>query len=217
MIAIDKLLFSYPQGDFQLHMDRLDLADGEHLAIIGPSGSGKSTFLNLLAGILRPSGGSISADGRALESLTDAQRRGFRLKEIGFVFQNFEMIDYLTGLDNVLNPYRINPSLKLNKAVRERAKNLMSRTGLGDQLHKYPTAMSQGELQRLAICRALITRPKYVLADEPTGNLDPKNKGKSLDLIFELIEQEGATLIAVTHDHSILKRFQRILDFQDMT
>ena len=216
MIRVDKLNFSYAQGDFQLNLEQLEIADAEHLAIIGPSGSGKSTLLSLLAGILRPSSGRIRVDELALESLSDAQSRDFRLKGIGFVFQNFEMIEYLNGLDNVLNPYRMNPSLKLTKEVRERAKDLMLRTGLAEQLEKYPSTMSQGELQRLAICRALIAKPKYILADEPTGNLDPKNKHKSLDLIFKLIDQEGATLIAVTHDHSILDRFQRILDFNDM-
>ena len=213
MIRVQNLTFSYDKDGFSLEIPEFALAQKEHLAIIGPSGSGKSTFLNLLSGILIPNSGSIQINDIEIGELNENKRRNFRLQQIGFVFQNFEMIEYLSALDNVLNVYRINPNLKLNNEIKSRAAELMNRVGLSQHFGSYPSEMSQGEKQRLAICRALISNPQIVLADEPTGNLDPKNKLKSLDLLFKIVEEEGATLISVTHDHSILDRFERTIDF----
>ena len=213
MIKVQNLIFSYDKDGFLLEIPEFELAEKEHLAIIGPSGSGKSTFLNLLSGILIPNSGSIQINEIEIGELNENKRRNFRLQNIGFVFQNFEMIEYLSALDNVLNVYRINPNLKLSNEIKSRAAELMNRVGLSQHFNSYPSEMSQGEKQRLAICRALISSPHIVLADEPTGNLDPKNKLKSLDMLFKIVEEEGATLISVTHDHTILDRFERTIDF----
>jgi putative ABC transport system ATP-binding protein len=185
------------------------------VAVIGPSGSGKTTLLNLVAGILVPEQGTVHCDGSDISALSDSARRDFRISRIGFVFQDFELLDYLNVLDNVLHPYRITRTLKLTREVRERAGDLLQQMGLGDKLDRGVERLSQGEKQRVAICRALLPSPQIVLADEATGNLDPRNKGHILDLLFEAVQAHGATLLAVTHDHELLPRFDRTVDFND--
>ena len=147
--------------------------------------------------------------------MSDAARRDFRITRIGFIFQDFELLEYLNVLDNVLHPYRITGALKLTREVRERAGELLQQMGLGDKLQRGVERLSQGEKQRVAICRALLPSPQLVLADEATGNLDPRNKGHILDLLFEAVQAHGATLLAVTHDHELLPRFDRTVDFND--
>jgi putative ABC transport system ATP-binding protein len=188
---------------------------GEKVAVIGPSGSGKTTLLNLLAGILVPDSGTIHVNENNVSGLSDAERRNFRISNIGFVFQEFELIDYLDVLDNILHPYRITRSLKLNPAVRAHAGSLAERMGIGDKLTRAINRLSQGEKQRVAICRALLPAPGLILADEATGNLDPRNKGQILDLLFQSVIDHEATLLAVTHDHELLPRFDRVIDFRD--
>ena len=131
------------------------------------------------------------------------------------MFQDFELLDYLNVLDNILHPYRITTALKLDKAVRARAEILTRDMGIGDMLRRTPDDLSHGEKQRVAICRALLPRPKLILADEATGNLDPDNKTLILDLLFSAVADHDATLLAVTHDHELLKRFDRVVDFGD--
>lgn len=213
MIAIEALRFAHPGGGFCLTVPDLRLAAGSRTAIVGPSGTGKTTLLNLISGILVPAAGIVTVDGTAITGLGDAARRAFRIRRIGFVFQNFALVEYLSALDNILYPYRITDSLTLTPAVRIRAGELAEAVGLSGKLHRKPAALSQGEQQRIAICRALITRPALVLADEATGNLDPDNKTLILDLLFAQAAAEGATLIAVTHDHDLLPRFDRTVDF----
>ena len=147
--------------------------------MIGPSGSGKTTLLNLVSGILTPEQGSVRCGDSEVSALGDAARRDFRITRIGFVFQDFELLDYLNVLDNVLHPYRITNALKLTREVRERAGDLLQQMGLGNKLMRGVERLSQGEKQRVAICRALLPSPQLVLADEATGNLDPRNKGQS--------------------------------------
>ncbi len=144
---------------------------------------------------------------------TDRERRDFRIRNIGLVFQDFALIDYLDVLDNILHPYRITGALRLTRQVRERAADLAAAMGVGDKLHRSVARLSQGEQQRVAICRALLPSPALVLADEATGNLDPRNKGRILDLLFASVVEHGATLLAVTHDHDLLPRFDRVVDF----
>jgi len=146
--------------------------------------------------------------------LSDAERRNFRISNIGFVFQEFELIDYLDVLDNILHPYRITGALKLSAEVRQRAIYLTEQMGIAEHLKKHPGELSQGEKQRAAICRALLPNPSLILADEATGNLDPSNKTRILDLLFKCVEDHDATLVAVTHDHELLPRFDRVIDFQ---
>lgn len=215
MIEIEALEFHYPQGEFQLTIPRMTVAQGEKVAVIGPSGSGKTTLLNLIAGISRPQQGRVSVADQPVSSFSDARRRDFRITHIGFVFQDFELLDYLNVLDNILHPYRISNALKLTQQVRQRAIDLSSGLGIDDKLKRFTAELSQGEKQRAAICRALLPQPQLILADEATGNLDPRNKGRILDLLFENVESDGASLLAVTHDHELLPRFDRVIDFLD--
>ncbi|MEA3275249.1 MAG: ATP-binding cassette domain-containing protein [Pseudomonadota bacterium] len=215
MITIDDLSFAYPSGEFHLSIPRLCIAEGEKLAVIGPSGSGKTTLLNLVSGIITPERGEVRVADTDVSALGDARRRDFRIRNIGFVFQDFELLDYLNVLDNILHPYRITRALRLGKQVRERAVALADQMGIGDKLKRRADDLSQGEKQRVAICRALLPAPRLLLADEATGNLDPGNKVRILDLLFESANAHGATLLAVTHDHELLTRFDRIVDFDD--
>ncbi len=215
MISIRSLEFYYRYGEFRLTVPEFRVTQGEKVAVIGPSGSGKTTLLNLIAGIFMPVTGTVSVDSTEVSALNDAQRRDFRITNIGFVFQDFELLDYLNVLDNILHPYRITRVLTLDRSARERAGRLAERMGIDDKLRRFADDLSQGEKQRAAICRALLPHPKLILADEATGNLDPENKTLILDLLFQAVEERDATLLAVTHDHELLKRFDRVVDFQD--
>jgi putative ABC transport system ATP-binding protein len=215
MIHINSLKFHYPEGEFRLHVPELTVERSERVAVIGPSGSGKTTLLNLIAGIVTPLEGTVSVDEVKVSALTDAARRDFRITNIGFVFQDFELLDYLNVIDNIVHPYRITAALGLDKEVRERASALAQAMGIGDMLKRGSNDLSHGEKQRAAICRALLPHPRLILADEATGNLDPANKTRILDLLFSSVEDHDATLLAVTHDHELLKRFDRIIDFQE--
>lgn len=215
MIRINGLKFDYGRSDFALSVPSLTIARGEKVAVIGPSGSGKTTLLNLIAGLLTPRQGEVCADLVSVSELGDAARRDFRATHIGFVFQDFELLDYLNVLDNILHPYRISGALRLNKAVRERATLLAAAMGIAEKLKRHANDLSQGEKQRAAICRALLPNPTLILADEATGNLDPDNKQRILDLLFERATAHHATLLAVTHDYELLARFDRIIDFKD--
>jgi len=214
MINISNLQFDYPGSEFRLSVSEFAVASGEKVAVVGPSGSGKTTLLNLLAGILTPGQGRVRVGEVDVSDLGDAGRRDFRISNIGFVFQDFELLDYLSILDNILHPYRITGALKLTGEVRQRALHLAGQMGIAEQVKKYPGELSQGEKQRAAICRALLPKPSLILADEATGNLDPSNKTRILDLLFNSVKDHNATLVAVTHDHELLPRFDRVLDFQ---
>jgi len=215
MIEIGDLRFSYDEGDFLLEIPQLKVAHGETVAIVGPSGSGKTTLLNLIAGIATPRSGQVTTNGYKISGLHDAARRDFRIANIGLVFQEFELLEYLNVLDNILLPYRINRTLQLDKSVRVRAEAIAERVGIGDKLARYANQLSHGEKQRVAVIRALLVQPPLLLADEPTGNLDPLNKDRVLDILLQYATDNAATLITVTHDHDILHRFQRVIDFKD--
>ena len=213
MISIQNLEFYYRAGEFRLHIPEFNVSVGEKVAVIGPSGSGKTTLLNLVAGIITPVSGAVNVGDVSVSKLKDGGRRDFRVSNIGFVFQDFELLDYLNVFDNVLHPYRITGALKLDKEVRARAVALTQDMGIGDKLKRMAEDLSQGEKQRAAICRALLPQPRLILADEATGNLDPENKTRILDLLFRAVVEHKATLLAVTHDHELLERFDRTIDF----
>lgn len=215
MLSINALEFHYPESGFRLRVPELHVEEGEKVAVIGPSGSGKTTLLNLIAGIACPDSGQIDVGQVHVNSLGDAGRRDFRITHIGFIFQDFQLLDYLSVQDNILHPYRITRALKLTPDIRQRARDLTQQMGLGDKLKRHPQELSQGEQQRAAICRALLPQPKLILADEATGNLDPENKERILDLLFSSVTQHNATLLAVTHDHDLLPRFDRVVNFRD--
>ncbi|APZ94651.1 ABC transporter ATP-binding protein [Fuerstiella marisgermanici] len=214
MIAISNLNFRYPSSAFDLRVDDLQITPGSATAVVGPSGSGKTTLLNLIAGILRPNSGQITIEDTKVTALPDAAKRKFRLKNIGMVFQDFELIEYLNVLDNILLPCRINTSLPLTVDLRQRAEELAALVGISSHLRKSVTKLSQGERQRVAICRALLTRPSLLLADEPTGNLDPVTSEQILQLLLKTVRDEGTTLVMVTHDHSLLHHFDHTVDFE---
>ena len=208
MIELRAVSFRYRDGDFELRIPELLVARGDQIGVIGPSGSGKTTLLHLIAGILLPERGEIEADGVSITGMGDSARRDFRIRRLGLVFQEFALLEHLSVLDNVLLPYRITPSLRLD------ADAVIERGGVTGQAARRVTRLSQGERQRGAVCRALATEPVLLLADEPTGNLDPANKFRVLDILRDYAAERGATLLTVTHDHDLLGRFSRVIDFK---
>ncbi len=215
IINIRNLDFQYREHGFRLQIPEVSISGGHKIAVLGPSGCGKTTFLRLLAGIHIPQHGTLTVDGVDISQLADTKRRNFRISRIGFVFQEFELLDYLNVLENILLPFRINSALCFDAEVENRAIRLASEVGLADKLKQRPTDLSHGEKQRVAIARALIIQPRILLADEPTGNLDPKNKQHIKMLLFEQASQTCATLIFITHDHSLLSGFDHVIDFED--
>ena len=193
----------------------MSIAAGERVAIAGPSGSGKTTLLHLIAGILTPLRGTIQVRDHALHALGDAARRAFRVTHVGLVFQNFELVSYLDTFQNIVLPCRLNPALPLTAEREQRAQVLAKQTGIEHRLKYFPHKLSHGEKQRTAICRALLPKPALVLADEPTGNLDPSAKQRVVDLLFQQAGESGATLLMVTHDAEVAARFPRILNCRD--
>jgi putative ABC transport system ATP-binding protein len=210
MITIKNLNFHYPVGAFRLNIPKFAVQQSEKVAVIGPSGSGKTTLLNLIAGIITPAMGNIEINNIRVNTLGDDGRRNFRITNI-----DFELLDYLNVMDNILHPYRITGAMELTKEVRTRAGRLAEEMGLGDMLNRHADDLSHGEKQRVAICRAMLPYPKVILADEATGNLDPDNKMLILDLLFKSVKDHDATLLAVTHDHELLKKFDRVINFQE--
>ncbi len=215
MIAIENLHFEYPGTAFVMKIPAMRIRAREKVAIIGPSGSGKTTLLNLISGIALPASGQVTVNGQVVSALGDAARRNFRIANIGFVFQQFELVPYLPLIDNVMLPYWINPQLALTREVRARAESLIERMGLHGKARRYMHALSQGEQQRVAVCRALVAAPPLMLADEPTGNLDPANKRNVLQVLFDEADRAGQTLLAVTHDAGVLDGFDRVIDFAE--
>ena len=215
MIEIKNLVFRYPRGDFELRIEEFRIDVGSKVAIVGPSGSGKTTLLNLMSGIVVPDSGEVVVCQTDVGKLNDRSRRDFRISNIGLVFQRFELVEYLQVTDNILLPYFINPSLQRKESARQRAKDLAIGMGLEGKLRRFPHQLSQGEQQRVAICRALIEQPQLILADEPTGNLDPVNKTRILDLLFKSSTEKKQTLVVVTHDMNILDGFDRVIDFEE--
>ncbi len=214
MIRIADLEFRYG-AEFCLRVPQLAVERGSAVAVIGPSGSGKTTLLNLISAIAVPRAGSVVTNGVEVSRLADAARRDFRITNVGLVFQEFELLEYLNVLDNILLPYRINPSLRLDQQVRRRAADLARHVGIEDKLSRFASHLSQGEKQRVAVCRALLPEPSLLLADEPTGSLDPANKHRVLDILFDYAQRHRATLVTVTHDQELLARFDRVIDCKD--
>jgi len=208
MIALENVHLAYTAGDSSvtvLNGASLDVAKGQSVAIIGPSGSGKTSLLLVLTGLETPDSGSVVFDGASLRNLSNDARADLRRDRIGIIFQSFHLIPSLTACENVALPLDIAGS----RGAREKAAELLDRVGLGHRLGHYPNAMSGGERQRVAIARALIHKPALIVADEPTGNLDNQTGDAVADLLFELNRENEATLLLVTHDHSLAARCQR--------
>ncbi|MBL8987922.1 MAG: ABC transporter ATP-binding protein [Gemmatimonadetes bacterium] len=186
------------------------LERGGFLAIVGPSGSGKTTLLGLLAGLDRPSAGRVVLDGADLGAMTEDQRAELRAAKVGFVFQSFHLIPTLTARENVQVPLELR-----GEAAEERAQDLLTRVGLGDRSHHYPTQLSGGEQQRVALARAFVSRPQLLFADEPTGNLDARTGSGIVELMIGLNRDFGTTLVMVTHDRDLAARARRMLRLAD--
>jgi putative ABC transport system ATP-binding protein len=211
-IGIDGVDFRYATGSFRLRVGALHAAAATRVAIVGPSGSGKTTLLHLVAGIAAPSSGTVRVGDQVVSAMGDDARRAFRIRNVGLVFQEFELLEHLDVRENVLLPYRLSPALRRDDDAAARTRDLADRLGIGELLARHPSQVSQGERQRVAVARALVTAPSVVLADEPTGNLDPGTKDRVLDLLVEACADAGATLVVVTHDHGLLDRFDRVID-----
>lgn len=193
LTVLDNVSFSVHQGD--------------SLAIIGPSGSGKTTLLGLCAGLDTASSGTLSLMGFKLNAMDEDDRAYLRNQFVGFVFQNFQLLSTLTALENVMVPLE----LRGDRDVAHKAKELLARVGLADRSHHYPSQLSGGEQQRVAMARAFITNPKILFADEPTGNLDEENAQHITELLFGMNKEKGTTLILVTHNLELAQRTRRIL------
>jgi putative ABC transport system ATP-binding protein len=192
----------------------LDIAEREFVAVVGPSGSGKSTLLNLLAGIDRPARGEIHVAGARLDAMDERALAAWRGLGVGIVFQFFQLLPTLTAIENVMLPM----DFCRRWAARERAPRalaLLDRLGVADQADKFPAAMSGGQLQRVAVARAMANAPRLLLADEPTGNLDTRNARALLDILAGLVADEGITVVMVTHERGALQRASRAITLVD--
>ena len=212
---MEGLTFSYGTGGFRLEIPRLEIMQGRKVAVVGPSGFGKTTLIHLVAGILKPQKGKVRVGAIELGQYSGRDLLDYRIATMGLIFQEFKLLEYLSVLENILLPYRLNAVLELEPETRSRAAALAGQVGLADKLQRHPKNLSQGERQRVALCRALITKPSLLLCDEPTANLDPANRDRILELLFAYCREQEATLVMVTHDPEVLGRFDQQVDIRD--
>ncbi len=210
ILKINGLEKTYTSGQKQLTVLKhisFDVEKGQTFSIVGPSGSGKTTLLGLCAGLDDPNAGSVELCGHDLNELNEDERAQLRNKEVGFIFQNFQLLPTLTALENVSVPLE----LQGNKTAKTTSIALLEKVGLGDRIHHYPSQLSGGEQQRVALARAFANRPSILFADEPTGNLDEETGEKVIQLLFELNKEAGTTLVIISHDLDLANRTQQIL------
>jgi putative ABC transport system ATP-binding protein len=189
----------------------IEIPDKQRVAIVGPSGSGKSTLLGLIAGLDRPTSGSITLDGIEISTMRESDLARYRRDHIGYIFQSFHLIPTLTALENVLVPLELAGA----SGAEARATDLLKAVGLGDRLHHYPVQLSGGEQQRVAVARAFACRPPILLADEPTGNLDSATGQQIMNLLLSLHREYRATLVLVTHDRAMASSMERVIALRD--
>jgi putative ABC transport system ATP-binding protein len=214
-IQVDNLVKQYGKGDaafMAVKGMRFDIEQGEFVAIVGESGSGKSTLLSMMGALNTPTNGKYFVDGIDVYSLTLDQRAGFRKEFLGFIFQSFHLIPFLTVVENVMIPLAI--SKKKSREQLEMAEEALLNVGLSSKANRLPNEISGGEQERVAIARAIVNNPTILLADEPTGNLDTKTSGEIIDL-FQKLNQEGITIVMVTHNTECAKEANRILCVSD--
>jgi len=206
-------IYRSPEGELQRVLDvpEFTLEAGQQLALRGASGTGKTTFLNCIAGILHPDEGVIRLNGQNMAGVTESRRDWLRAQSIGYIFQTFNLLQGYTCMENVLLGMSFG-----HGPDKDTATQLLKRVGLGDRLSHRPSQLSVGQQQRVAVARALANQPKLVLADEPTGNLDPQNGMESMMLIREVCKENEATLLLVSHDQSVLDQFEECLDLADI-
>jgi len=214
-IELKQLQFSYPGAGWQFHLEALTLACGQHLFVHGPSGSGKTTLLNLLSGIARPSRGELYINGKALHQLSARQRDTLRAQQIGVVFQQLNLIPYLSVLDNTMLSSHF--AGQRGAEVTERAKNLLQHLGIAELLWQHAaTNLSVGQQQRVAIARALLPRPALLIADEPTSALDSDNRDAFMRVMLAEADANNCTVVFVSHDKSLQQYFFQQLDMQQL-
>jgi len=214
MIVVQSLVMELRAGSHVvpiLHDITFEIPQKQVVAIVGPSGSGKSTLLGLLAGLDKPTRGSITIHGTDITALTETEMVHHRREHIGYIFQSFHLIPTLTALENVALPLELNG----DPGAMSRAKELLQAVGLEDRQDHYPVQLSGGEQQRVAVARAFSTKPPVLLADEPTGNLDSATGELVIDLLFRLNHDHGSTIVLVTHDQSLANRTERIIALRD--
>lgn len=210
ILKIAGLEKTYSSGNKQLTVLQdisFDVTQGQTFSIVGPSGSGKTTLLGLCAGLDAPNAGTVELCGQDLNDLNEDQRAQLRNKEVGFIFQNFQLLPTLTALENVSVPLELQGS----KEATKKSKALLEKVGLGDRIHHYPSQLSGGEQQRVALARAFSNAPSILFADEPTGNLDEETGEKVIQLLLDLNTERGTTLVIITHDLELANRTQQIL------
>lgn len=210
ILKINDLEKTYTSGSKKLTVISnisFEVEKGSIFSIVGPSGSGKTTLLGLCAGLDYPTSGTIELCGIPLKDLNEDERAALRNKEVGFIFQNFQLLPTLTALENVIVPLE----LQGEKNAAQFGISLLEKVGLGDRLHHYPSQLSGGEQQRVALARAFSNKPSILFADEPTGNLDEETGEKVIQLLFELNKEAGTTLVIITHDLDLANRTQQIL------
>lgn len=210
ILKIHDLKKTYKSGSKEITVLQdisFDVEEGESFAIVGPSGSGKTTLLGLAAGLDQPDGGTVELCGQNLQDLNEDQRALLRNEKVGFIFQNFQLLPTLTALENVIVPLE----LQGDKNARKVGEELLSKVGLEDRMHHYPSQLSGGEQQRVALARAFSNRPSILFADEPTGNLDEDTGEKVIQLLFDLNKEAGTTLIIISHDLDLANRTQQVL------
>ncbi|MEW6542675.1 MAG: ABC transporter ATP-binding protein [Nitrospirota bacterium] len=214
MISIQHLFMCLTAGGHPvtiLNNVSLEIPEKQMVAIVGPSGSGKSTLLGLIAGLDRPTSGSILLDGVDITTLAEDQMARYRRQKIGYIFQSFHLIPTLTALENVAVPLELNG----DPQARDRSAELLDAVGLGDRLGHYPVQLSGGEQQRVAVARAFACRPPILLADEPTGNLDSTTGQQVIELLLSLNRDQGSTLVLVTHDPALASYAERVVALRD--
>ncbi|MBI2432759.1 MAG: ABC transporter ATP-binding protein [Candidatus Hydrogenedentes bacterium] len=191
--------------------ERFHAAPGQHTALWGPSGCGKSTMLNLISGLLRPDSGKIAVDGIEIQGLSEGKLDQFRGERLGFIFQTFNLLTPFSALQNVMLGMRFSDTVPSSQ-WKPRATELLKRVGLGQRLHSKPGTMSVGEQQRVAIARALANKQRLIVADEPTGSLDPKNAAAVMNLLLEMCAEQEVTLLMVTHERRLAERLPNIFE-----
>ncbi|MCP4887914.1 MAG: ABC transporter ATP-binding protein [Planctomycetaceae bacterium] len=215
MIQIESICKDYTRGRnvvHALHPTSMNFNGGEFIAIVGPSGSGKSTLLSMIGGMLSPTSGRVVVNGQSLYEINVKQRSRLRNEQIGFLFQSFNLISYLNAIENVQLPMTVYGTDRANQ--QNQAKHLLERFGLGERLDHKPSELSAGQQQRVAMARTLAMGPNLILADEPTGNLDPESRDLILRTLHELCE-EGRTIILVTHDMTVSASAHRVFHIDD--
>ncbi|MBV6498354.1 MAG: Bacitracin export ATP-binding protein BceA [Prosthecobacter sp.] len=212
-IAVSNLQFTYPESPFRLRVKDLRVSEGGTLVLLGPSGAGKTTLLRLMSGLLLPGQGRVSLGGDDLATMPEAARRAFRLEKVGLIFQDFALLDYLTVAENILLPQ----TFRHSREGRALGRELAERLEVHQHWDKLAGRLSQGERQRVAVARALVHRPRFLFADEPTASLDVGRRETVMNLLLEYTSASGASLVMITHDVELAPRFSSQVRVDEFT